>query len=69
MARRQTVEMMVAEAAARQAALDRGDDPGEAPEVVAAREAVAMGAVLARRVSDPPGDGYSPLSGYRPGGR
>lgn len=63
--RRYLVDAMVAEAAARRRATERGDDPEQCPEVAALAAQLAVQRQMARRVDSPRNDGYDPLRGIR----
>ena len=63
--RRYLVDAMVAEAAARRRAAERGDDPETCPEVAALKAQLKVQRQMARRVDSPAADGYDPMRGVQ----
>lgn len=60
--RRPLVEALVAESGARRRAQDRGDDPDQCPEALAAAAQANLHWLLRQRISDTPED-YTPSFG------
>ncbi|TXH21494.1 MAG: hypothetical protein E6R06_19770 [Mycobacterium sp.] len=62
---RPLVDLLVAEAAARRRAAERGDDPEQCPEVAQLTAQLGVQRQLAQRVNGPRRDGYDPLRGVQ----
>ncbi|TXI56890.1 hypothetical protein [Mycolicibacter arupensis] len=62
---RPLVDLMVAEATARKAAVDRGDDPEHCPEVRELTGALALQRELGKRVDGPSVEHYDPTAYLR----